>query len=381
MDEKVTQDADDGRPGATPAERAEAFRAAVDVNAKREAEAKESARREALETRFRTLAPPVGAFAYDALDLMVNRANGKARPIATPWRGLNDAIGGGFWPGLHVLTGTTGAGKTQWALQVVLGAADAGVPVLYVGLELGHADLVARLLSLRLSDLASRSPERAAKVPRWSDLYLGTEAARSTLLSLSASPVFHGLAALPIHLEIAKARGGWFAQMLVDRVEGLRALYPESSRGGRPVLVVLDYLQIVSQDPHADRAQDLRSRIGDAAYVGRMVAREFDAAVLMLSSVSRENAKPLGEQADPPLGEGDPGRLVGLAKESGDVEYACDSVLALGKRCYDDQAGHAEMALAVAKLRAGGTSWVPLYFNGGRFWEPDSVRFSRRGNL
>ena len=106
---------------------------------------------------------------YDtAIARMFDRAQGRERPLILPWPEANDALGGGLWPGLHVLVGNTGSGKSQWSLQVALHAAQSrDVPVLYLGLELGQTDLVARLLGL-----ISRQ--------RWSDLYLGTRYVRQS---------------------------------------------------------------------------------------------------------------------------------------------------------------------------------------------------------
>src|SRR5512146_2720472 len=111
-------------------------------------------------------APSVGALIDGALALLRARASGAARPIPLPWGDLAEALGGGLWPGLHVLTGGTGTGKTQLALQAALVAATAGTPTLYVGLELGEPDLVARLLALRMAEIDG------AQAPKWSDLYL-----------------------------------------------------------------------------------------------------------------------------------------------------------------------------------------------------------------
>lgn len=123
----------------------------------------------------------------------------------------------------------------------------------------------------------------------------------------------------------------------------------------------------------------LRERIGRAAYTGRAVARDFGAAVLMVSSVSRESANKarVATEANkegvlPPgypgaLGETHPSDLVGLGKESGDIEYAADSVMTLVRDTYDKARRATPMWLAVAKVRAGEPSWCALEFNGSTF--------------
>ena len=81
-------------------------------------------------------APTVGALAGEAFDRMRRRASGAERALPLPWSSVTDALGGGLWSGLHVVVGSTGAGKSQLTLQMALHAAEQGIPVLYCGLEL-----------------------------------------------------------------------------------------------------------------------------------------------------------------------------------------------------------------------------------------------------
>ena len=113
-------------------------------------------------------------------------------------------------------------------------------------------------------------------------------------------------------------------------MQALRATYPEQTPGDTPLLVILDFLQIIGTEK--GQRQELRERIGQAAYVGRGVARTHNAAVLLASSTSRENYLALtGRNAGPEKGvvendrETRPGRadrFVGLGKESGEIEFA-----------------------------------------------------------
>lgn len=321
---------------------------------------REQADREAREVPHPSLevldreAPRVGSFIKDALALMRNRAEGKAKPIATPWAKVNEAIGGGFWPGLHVLTGGTAEGKSQFALQLTLDAAEQGTPVLYIGLELGREDLVARLLGLMMHR-------------QWSDIYLGKD---RDALRMATDSYAAKLEVLPIRLEVRGAFG-WHADLMRERVQALREAHPEpAGPGSLPILVVLDYLQVIGTTENAPR--ELRERIGQAAYTGRSLATNHGAAVLLLSSVSRENIKMLSERREKGhLGDDKqmhPSELVGLGKESGEIEYSADTVLALCRGEF--RTTYTETHLVVAKVRAGKTSWQRLDFNGGRFTEP-----------
>jgi replicative DNA helicase len=130
---------------------------------------------------------------------------------------------------------------------------------------------------------------------------------------------------------------------------------------------------------------ELRERIGRAAYQGRAMARELALSVVMVSSVAREHYGKIGGLAKagddkaPKLGEAPAALLVGLGKESGEIEYSADSVLCLAAGEDDDDQRGRPVWLAVAKLRAGPTRWCSLRFNGQTFADdPDAAEDARR---
>ena len=316
-------------------------------------------------------APPISSFILPAFSVMMHRAKGLEGPVPLPWQRVAAKLNGGLWPGLYILVGNPKSGKSQWALQVGLHAAEEGIPVLYIGLELGETDLVARLLGLKTEK-------------RWSRLWLGEDAQE---IQEAREKCFHQFTDLPFHLEVAPSYG-WNYESLPARVaapltkySGL--LHPAPGRPGRPPLVVLDFLQLVSGP--VDEREDLRTRIQRAVYAGRAAARDHGAAVILVSSTAREHYRTLNnnpvltKNGDKPggwedLGEGSPGRLMGLGKESGELEFAADGVLVLGQDINASPADGPngpwyERHLAVAALRAGMTGWCKLRFNGGWFRE------------
>jgi hypothetical protein len=229
-----------------------------------------------------------------------------------------------------------------------------------VALELGSAEIAARLLAITMA-------EKEGRAPMWSDLYLGKDAEGARR---AREQYAEDLVGLPLRIEEADA-GKWTAADLSHRVGALRRSFDPafSTRFDRDPLVILDYLQLVG--PEEER-QDLRECIRTAAIKARNVARH-GATVLLLSSVSRENAKllrpPTGKDADKvePLGTGDPSRLVGLGKESGEIEFSADTVLSLGTEAFNPRGTTCH--LAAAKVRAGLPAWVRLTFNGSSFSE------------
>lgn len=298
-------------------------------------------------------APAVGDLVVEALGRMRRRAQGIEKPIPLPWEHLGERLSGGLWPGCHVLVGNTGTGKSQWALQAVLHAARQGVPCLYVGLELGKVDLVARLLGLMSNK-------------RWSRLYLGADGGELEEVTQRHQAE---LEKLPIHLATPDSFG-WSYGQLGPAARLLAANYPDQDR----MLVVVDYLQLVAS-PKDKPGQSIRERIGAASYAARDVARKHNASVLLLSSTARNNYELVGGQTsgskEKPAWERPAGTMVGLGKESGEVEFSADTVLALVREPWGegDPPTETTMHLALAKQRIGATSWLKLEFNGGRFRE------------
>jgi hypothetical protein len=268
----------------------------------------------ALRARSRPPEPTWAERVASAVEVMHRRADKIELPLATPWKSVNKALRGGLWPGLYTLTGATGTGKTQWAIQCALGAAAAGVPTSYIALELGEVDMVSRMLA-ELA-LAEETPPGGLRYPlRWSDLFYGLH---PRALADVRDRYQAKLAALPFHLETASAIG-WSYRDLESVAEE-----------HRPRLLVLDYAQLVTA-PEGVR-EELRQTIGAVAKVARNLARK-GMVVLALSSTARSN---YGAFRGVPLGGDlpwmiDAGALVGAGKESGELEYAADVVLALAK--------------------------------------------------
>lgn len=290
---------------------------------------------------------------------VARRVSGEERPVVTPWPNLNAAMGGGFWPGLHVLVGSTGTGKSQFAMQL---AVTGGVPVLYLALELDALGLYTRAAALLCHGRMADESGRPLAVS-WSDFYTGRVQA--------PEHVDEELAAVPLHWMEAPPHGFAY-DLIAPHVAALRALHPTHTG---PVVIVVDFLQLVAG---TNPREDLRERIGRASYACRAAARDHDAVVLALSSTARNNNISLNIDA-PTDDNPDPKReplsnLVGLGKESGDVEYSADSVLTFCPEAWPDgekpPPGGKRVHVAVAKIRAGAPSWCVLAFDGTCFTEP-----------
>lgn len=292
------------------------------------------------------------------------RCFGEERPLELPWARLNGLHGGGLYPGLHVVVGGTGSGRSQFGLQAALHAARAGVITIYVALELGHDDIAARVLG----ELAGL---------RWSDVLYGNYGDRASAELARAAET---LRRLPLTIDFGGPHR-WDASTLRDEIAALA-----SERGpgtasniGASAFVVIDFLQIVGS--HADTSfREPRDRIARAAYAARELARTGDVVVMAISSVAREAYPIVGGDRirsfvhkDGVLS--DVHQLVGLGKECGEIEYAADSVTLVcswADQLPEERAGEGsrEVIFAIPKLRAGPAGWTSLRFNGSRFADP-----------
>ncbi len=304
-----------------------------------------------------------------AIELAEHRRSGDVVPVPVPWRAYGESLAGGLWPGMHVRVGGTGFGKTQFEMQGGLYAAARGVPVAYVGLELDEPQVALRLLG-----------EDAGV--RWSNLYTGRCTERDLERARAAVPK---LSELPIYVETGPPNG-WAASHLTHLAETMRRAHPKG-----PMLMIVDFLQLIGDDPSLDRRADLRERIGRAAYQARHVARTYDAAVVLVSSAARDKygilagkitdaglgTSPLPGHVEPTRTISNPDALVGLGKESGEIEFAADSVTVLARWPVPLETGERCYIVAVPKLRYGPPTWMAMRFA----WRFEELPFKTLGDL
>jgi hypothetical protein len=304
----------------------------------------------------------LGPILDDALDRMGRRAVGAERPIPLPWSNLSAALGGGLWGGTCVtLVGDTGSGKTQWALQAAVHAAEAGVPVCYVAPESTVDQIAARVLALKGGQ-------------RWSDLYVG-RSGKDVLDTLRESHAA-ALKRLPFHI-VAGVGTRSSPPDARKLAEWMRGRYPQAHPGARPFLLVLDFVQLLGL---GDRDRDDKEMLGRAAYEARQAARDFDGVALLVSTTSRltrlDSDDAIGIHRDRrqpmSLGRGNPGRLVRTGKDTGEAERESDTVLVLAQEPWaaasNPSAGNwIKVWCAVAKNRAGTRAWCALRFDGSSF--------------
>ena len=228
-------------------------------------------------------------------------------------------------------------------------AAKKNWPILYISLELGNSDFIARLLGLE-TDIA------------WSKIWHGETQALTKINELKAT---EKIASLPIR-QASVPPYGWSYQNLWSLVKNMIENHPQK----KSPFVILDFMQLVAS-PEGLR-EDLREKIQKTAYAARAVARNLSATILLISSTSREKYAALdGRDKGQPAWEQSASFLVGFGKEAGEIEYAADSVFVLAKEPWPTKEPPKEgstIHLGIAKLRAGATgAWFKMQLNGSKF--------------
>lgn len=199
------------------------------------------------------------------------------QPVPTGIGFVDAVTNGGLRPGLHLLAGGTGAGKSAFSLCVAARMAAAGTRVLYVTLEMSRGQCYSRLASLR-STGSDMDPFR------WSDWERMAREAKGRLGSGDDTPDAAQLALRAVFRD-------WPGLVVAhdSRLRDAGELYEEvadaSASGCGAVFV--DYLQLVGDQGASSEYERVSSVSGGLA----AVAVDCGIPVLAISSVSRAKSK------------------------------------------------------------------------------------------
>jgi replicative DNA helicase len=275
-------------------------------------------------------------------------------PVPTCIAPLDEALGGGLRPGLSVLGGEPGAGKSALALTVALLTAWRGANALYVSLEMGEGQCWGRLASA-----LSALPEYGGAPFRWADAWgwarrsreardeargRGEEAEAVAALASGGDPAasaLGGLSRLPGGLAVSTA-------LAAHSLAGLDSLVCEAAAAGAS-LVVVDYAQLVQTTPGAAEYDRVTAVSGTL----NATASERGVPVLALSSLARAKDR-----------EG-PG--LHSFRGSGQLEYDANAAMVLRREGEDAPGGARPLSLHVLKNRWGavtGEGGIPLSLDG-----------------
>jgi replicative DNA helicase len=259
----------------------------------------------------------------DTIDAVADSLADQPRFTPTPWSSLNDLING-FRPGaLYVVGARPGDGKTIVGLQAAAHLAKYG-PVAYCSLEMDTPDLTKRLLAMK-GDIHMSALTRNALSPRdWTIVDHQREQLRD----------------LPLFIDDRSA----------VTMTQIRSFARNVARRGKLQGIVVDYLQLIASHGSQKARWEI---VGEYTRALKILAREFDVPVIILSQLNRGNAD---GNREPTLSD---------LRESGSIEQDADVVMLL-QRGWNEQAEAKsdELTIHVAKNRHGNVGKFDLLWEG-----------------
>jgi len=258
-----------------------------------------------IETGLRTESQQV--LDYSARELLADYWNQVSRRIntaTTGFRGLNEALSGGIEAErLVILLGAPNTGKTTFAHQMADHIADSGRPVLYVTSEDRPSALVAKTLS-RIGGI-----DYTPVLKGWDTHRVAITAAITRQMDRPSSE----------RLRYLDATNGTDMGTIKERARLHFEHYRDEQHGGGPGVLVVDYLQRVARavKTRNNLTADLREVVTRVAEELRGLSVELGCGVIAIASQNR-GGYTRGESTS-----------LASAKESGDIEYTADVMLAL----------------------------------------------------
>lgn len=236
--------------------------------------------------------------------------------MPSPWRSLDDAIGGLRAGALYVIGARPGIGKSVVALQMAMKLAENGV-VAYSSLEMPALELNVRGIAAAAEVNVSRLARNRLSEPEWA--------------------------------KIAMTRPHYVHDVYIDDRSGVgpaqvRQFAREVSRKGNLRAIVVDYIQLMTS-PGTEKRYE---KVGEFTRQLKIMAKDLGVPVIALSQLNRQSeSRP---DAKPMLSE---------LRESGSIEQDADVVILLSRE--DDSN---LINFDVAKNRHGKTALVELQWRG-----------------
>jgi replicative DNA helicase len=239
-----------------------------------------------------------------------------------PW--LDGALNGGLRPGgLYVLAARPSVGKSSFAQWLAAFLAAAGVPTLFLSMEMGDTEIADRGVSS-----AGNVSYRALLTGKMSSDHWAR-----------ATTAMEELGRLPLFVDDQPSLTLSQIRSKAKAVKGLKVL-------------VVDYLQLCAS---TRRDGNRNSEIEEISRGLKALAKELGIAVLALSQLNRQ-VESRGENKRPRLSD---------LRDSGAVEQDADVVMFLWPvRDFTDTEGRKILGLGVDKNRAGRLGEIGLDFYG-----------------
>lgn len=286
-----------------------------------------------------------------------------AQRVSTGFPELDRSLNGGLTNGLYVLGAVPGLGKSTLALQIANHLSSQGIPVLYFALEMNRAWITAKSLcradfllghptGISASRLLDAGKTRDLSEQEWERI----DRAREQVQQEGANFYLYEQGPELNHIGHIRERIQAFQQANRDR-------YPQ-----RPLMVVVDYLQILAPRDGALRSSD-KQIVDDNVRELCRIRDQQQVIILLISALNR----------------GSYNRAITLEsfKESGSIEYSADVILGMQYQGIETSGfsleeakakSPRELELTLLKMRYGQDGVrIPLHFysESSCFQQPD----------
>lgn len=225
--------------------------------------------------------------------------------IKTGFPQMDELLGGGFIPGLIVLGGQPGVGKSTFCLQLAENVAKNGIPVLYFSFEMQERLIAAKSISRRLFQLQSDSRVTAEQLFDGSGKETLSPAQRELVDRVRGEDAF---------LRVLENLYVRTSPRPVSEIKKLVLEFVEDHPAASKPLVIVDYLQFVPEEKDSRFKTD-KEKNDDKVKRFTALAHEDGFTVILISSLNR------GSYA------GD--MQISAFKETGEIEYSADLLLGL----------------------------------------------------
>lgn len=283
--------------------------------------------------------------------------------VSTGFPDLDRGLNGGLTNGLYVLGAVPGLGKSTLALQIAYNLSSRGIPVLYFALEMNRAWITAKSLcradfllghqaGLQASDLLDAEKAQHFSDQDWERIDRAREQIQregANFYLYEQSPDLNHIGQIQNHIQA-------FQEANRERYQG------------RPLMVVVDYLQILAPRDGAQRASD-KQIVDDNVRELCRIRDQQKVIILLISALNRISYN----------------RAITMEsfKESGSIEYSADVILGMQYRGIENRGFSLEAAkakspreleLTLLKMRYGQDGVrIPLHFysESSCFQQPD----------
>lgn len=275
-------------------------------------------------------------------------------PVDTGFENLNNALGSGIFPGITVIGGVPGCGKTSLALQIIDNAVSTDHPVLFFSLEMSAHNVAAKAISRRINGTDCEEDKSSSPLFCARDILFRTHgtaikydlAEEITKSANELSEKYND------YLRIYDQSDDVFHPITTDIViEKTKLFLLQESKRPEPrlkPLIVIDYLQLLALND-LENSSMIRTVTDTVVSKLTLCSRNYQIPILLISSINRESY------------DGKPSMR--MFKESGLIEYNADCLIGLSS---DDNAANNQkrkITVSILKNRFGATNVdVSLYF-------------------